>query len=226
VIRVWRLAGAGLQITNIPGTGANTEVETVNNTMIDQYDILLLTDCVNGDWVQACNTTVIGSGAGLRLTLNASGGSSSCQPGNVASLPLSVAEGANVFKLVSHVYFVGKRGNDAANPPALFRAPLDSDGTVGAAEELIEGVETLQILYGEDTNNDFLADQYVVADAVTDWSQVSSVRLGLLLRSVDESGTFTDNTNYNVNGSWINPTDDRRLRKVFTTTIALRNRLP
>jgi hypothetical protein len=29
-----------------------------------------------------------------------------------------------------------------------------------------------------------------------------------------------------VNGSWINPADDRRLRKVFTTTIALRNRLP
>jgi type IV pilus assembly protein PilW len=220
VIRVWRLAGAGLQITNIPGAGAGTVVDTVANTIIQDDDILLLTDCLSGDWVQACSIQTIGGGA-LRLTL-----SNGCTPGNIPSLPLTVGVGANVFKLQSHVYFVGKRGGATANPPALFRAPLDNDGTLGAAEELIEGVESMQITYGEDTDGDLQADRYVVADAVVDWQEVTSVRLGLLLASVDEPGAFTDDTTYNVNGSWFDPADDRRLRKVFSTTIALRNRVP
>jgi type IV pilus assembly protein PilW len=195
-------------------------VETVATPLVQANDILLLTDCLSGDWVQACSIQNIGGG-GLRLTL-----SNGCTPGNIPSLPLTVGVGANVFKLQSHVYFVGKRGGATANPPALFRAPLDNDGTLGAAEELIEGVESMQITYGEDTDGDLQADRYVVADAVVDWQEVTSVRLGLLLASVDEPGAFTDDTTYNVNGSWFDPADDRRLRKVFSTTIALRNRVP
>ena len=43
---------------------------------------------------------------------------------------------------------MSKRGADAKNPPALFRRSLGSDGLPEAAEELVEGVESMQLQYG------------------------------------------------------------------------------
>ena len=50
------------------------------------------------------------------------------------------------------------------------------------------------------------------------------VRVGLLLRSVDEFGGATDNRTYSVLDATIGPAADRRQRLVLTTTATLRNR--
>ncbi|HJP37460.1 MAG TPA: PilW family protein, partial [Gammaproteobacteria bacterium] len=93
-------------------------------------------------------------------------------------------------------------------------------------EEVIEGVENMQILYGEDTaGNDQIADTYVTAAAVADWDNVVSVRVSLLMRSVEEYGPDQDNATYDLLGTIIDPVDDRRRRRVFTATIQLRNRI-
>ncbi len=104
---------------------------------------------------------------------------------------------------------------------------------------LAEGVENMQIVYGVDTNSDFVPDYYTpafatVADAK--WAQVVSVRISLLLRTIEdniasESLPYTFNgitgtdTYDPITGLVNNPATDRRIRRVFTTTIALRNRL-
>ena len=80
------------------------------------------------------------------------------------------------------------------------------------------------MLYGEDTNNDRQVDTYVKANSVSDWTAVLSIRVGLLLRSVDEFGGATDNQTYRVLDATIGPAADRRQRLVLTTTATLRNR--
>jgi type IV pilus assembly protein PilW len=128
-------------------------------------------------------------------------------------------KGAEVFRVGTTTYYVGQ---NASGQPALYRK-------VGAAnaQELVEGVETLQVLYGEDTNGDRSADVYRTANAVAAWSSVRSLRVGMLLRSLNEIPRIETNaTVYNVLGTNSGPYNDRRLRRVFTSTVGVRNRLP
>jgi len=82
----------------------------------------------------------------------------------------------------------------------------------------------MQILYGEDTNLDDAADQYVTADNVADWGNVLSVRVSLLLRTLEDNLVVDGPQTYSFNGD--PPATDSRLRAVFSRTISLRNRVP
>jgi len=89
--------------------------------------------------------------------------------------------------------------------------------------ELVEGVEDMQIRYGIDSDNDQFANQYVNSAAVPDFEDVVSIRIMLLVRSIDDFVTEAAQT-YSFNGASTTP-GDRRLRQVFTATVALRNRI-
>ena len=105
--------------------------------------------------------------------------------------------------------------------PCLYRKVGTDDATA-----LVEGVESMHILYGVDDNDDQAADRYVAASATLPWQRVVSIRVGLLLRSLSEvpRGAI-DSQVYDVNGQAIGPLNDRHFRQVFLTTIGLRNRL-
>jgi type IV pilus assembly protein PilW len=138
--------------------------------------------------------------------------------------PYTFAPGSKILRMSGINYHIRTNGN---GEPALYRTRLAASGgnSVRLTEELAEGIEDMQITYGEDTNNDKAVDQYITANAVTDWSKVLSVRLSLLLASVGTDAYTTEPQQYIFNGATVTPTD-RRLRKVFDTTIAVRNRLP
>lgn len=91
----------------------------------------------------------------------------------------------------------------------------------GQTEPLVEGMEDMQILYGEDTtptDDDYTANRYLPAGAV-DMDNVVSVRITLSVRTLDDHLALQDSTN--PSGG-----TDRRLRQTFTKTISLRNRIP
>jgi len=93
--------------------------------------------------------------------------------------------------------------------------------------DLIEGVENMQLSYGIDTDSDGTPNYYVSAPALTDpaWNQVVSIRVSLLIRSMDNN-LATQSLPYSFNGSIFTPAaGDFRIRKIFTSTIAVRNRL-
>jgi len=91
---------------------------------------------------------------------------------------------------------------------------------------LVEGIENMQILYGVDTSSDGTPNYYVPANNVTNpnWPNVVSIRISLLAVTLDDNLT-TQPQPYTYNGATTTPTD-RKIRRVFTSTIALRNRLP
>lgn len=116
-----------------------------------------------------------------------------------------------------------------------------------SVEPIVRGVETLQFLYGVDTNGDSFVDRWMNAaevsptgstTVVADWSRVRSVRVGMVLRSPNRvavttgTGTATQvlsplgvNFSQNVNDTLtVNPSDGR-LRKVVTFTVNLRTEL-
>jgi len=89
----------------------------------------------------------------------------------------------------------------------------------GKREELIPGIENMQILYGvcADSNRDTLI--YYKAAQVPNWSQVCSVDVDLLINSIDS--VLLKPENYLFQGESMTATD-RLLHKNWETYIALR----
>lgn len=225
IVRIYRGDGNTGTINSI-SPGASTVVNVTPNANIQDGDILLLTDCgPEGYWGQACNTQAIGNGVSINAVLSAG-----CSPGNIPNLSIDLENGGQIVKLQSYIYYVGKRDNNANNPPGLFRRPLGVAGgngaAAGAAEEVVEGVESMQILYGIDTNNDRVVERYVTANNVVDWTEVLSVQVALLMRATELGDDISGAVTHVLGGVNATATNDRRLRQVFNTTIALRNRVP
>ena len=93
--------------------------------------------------------------------------------------------------------------------------------TAGA---VAEGIDNMQILYGEDTDDDDVPNVFVDANNVADWSTIKCVRIALLT-STDDMGTAAsdDKTHILLNTPAIGPLNDAKLRRVFTRTILIRN---
>lgn len=226
ILRVWVADGnAGVVSTITQGVTPSFVAE--NDVGIAANDFLILSDCEQADFVQACVVTPIGGTTTSTISL-----STACNPGNEASAPITSIAPAEVVRLQGTLFYVGKRDDDATNTSALFRRRLSATGAVDAAEELIEGVESMQILYGINLDQDIrsTADTYLPADQVTDWADVISVRISLLLQSVDD-GTVPFPQPYTFDGVIYDGDDDNgelpqdtRVRRTFTNTISLRNR--
>lgn len=137
-----------------------------------------------------------------------------------ANLSKTYGPDAQVMAYEQNTYYIqpGPSGQ-----PSLYRQPW-SGNNVGAAEEVVEGVENMQIVYGEDTNGDSAVDVYRTASVVSNWGNVLSIRISFLMRTMEDGMVDTPQA-YTFNGTTTTPAD-RRIRRVFTSTIGLRSRLP
>jgi type IV pilus assembly protein PilW len=124
---------------------------------------------------------------------------------------------AMVIELQTVTYSIGNAASGGVET-ALFRQEFNA-----AALELVEGVEDMQVLYGIDSDGDQFPNQYVTSDNVPNFNAVVSLRIMLLIHSIDDFVTETPQI-YTFNGV-LTTAPDRRLRQVFSTTIALRNRI-
>lgn len=140
-------------------------------------------------------------------------------------------------------------GRDPDNEPALF-CSVRVPGSAAAATQqvLFPGVESFQILYAVTDGTSSEPRQFLTADQVTNWTRVVAVRVSLMLRgdvgsrSTIDAGPTSSQTYYDMfdadytsrtgsadAGATFSPasvlsTDERkRLRRVFNTTIELRN---
>ncbi len=217
--------GSGaLVTTDMSGTGDNVTVDSASNLKIDMA--VLISDCENGDIFQ------VTGGIPEKLIAHAAGGDTNTSP----DLSMTYAAGSRLYQVQETTYCIadGTGIDESGNPiPSLRRA--DGKGSADACEtgdELLEGIENMQILYGEDTdadgggaNGDGTANHYVsISDTDLDPDRIVSVRLSLLVRSLNNNLT-TEPSPYTFNGTAVTPgATDKYLRKVFTTTITLRNK--
>ena len=215
VLRGGANVGLGLQPPYGPQTSAGLNIPTGNG--LEQEDIVFIADCESADVFQITNTDTDTSGVIGHTTVgsvdpgNVNSSDPSCPGANAHCLSKIYAADASVFLATQVTYFIG---TGSEGEPALFR-----DG-----EEYLDGVEDLQILYGEDTNATGTANYFVPADQIADMGQVVSIRFAVVTRSYDDNLTGGLNQNYTVLGA--NRTaPDERLRQVYTTTVNVRNRL-
>lgn len=129
-------------------------------------------------------------------------------------------------------YFIQE---DDDGVPSLYRAQG------GDEQPIVDGVDYMRVLYGVDTNGDYVPDGYRAVSALAAGEKIVSLRLGLLMRSIAsktrdlnggefglESDIGRNNGGYQVldqavNLQNLNLDNQRVTRRVFTTTMMLRN---
>ncbi|WP_210132248.1 PilW family protein [Stenotrophomonas rhizophila] len=151
-----------------------------------------------------------------------------------------------VYRAESMVYYIGQ----GTNGPGLRRARANSAGVYAINEELVEGIENLQLIYGLDTtpvitgatppvgnmtvqNVASVVTTATTAAGAAEWRRVGMVQVGLVARSAERIGTGTGTRptdaaaklgvlgmTYNQDGA-----TDGRYRTAYEVSIALRNRL-
>lgn len=234
VIIVKYAVSSGWPLNNT--TPNNTTVQVLEadvNNGIQVGNVLMVTDCKNADIfaVQA---------------LTNSGGTTSVTTITPTTPNLknsySASQGGELLVFNMHAYYSGntQRNDQNGNPiPALFRKTLGNNGVV-VRDELVEGVEVLKAFYGVLPaglpKSSSAPDRYMPATATIDWPSVASVRVGLVLSTLENVGNeaattgimdvvgFRGSTGDNAMDDY-NPPDDKRQRRGFSFVVQKRKPL-
>ncbi len=211
-------------ITSIPGSPSpnspSADFNINTNGGLQTGQLLVITNCLSAVVLQATQI----NGGGTNVVHNTGTGA----PGNaIQGLPAAFVGAQVMLAPTTVVFFIGK-GSDQS--PALFQAATDTTQANGFSyEELVPEVENMQVLYGVDLTGGHAPTQYETAaavDAAGDWSNVVSVRIALLVRSnLGVVPLPSAAPTYDLLGTNVTVPADTRLRKIFTATIAIRNRL-
>ena len=133
------------------------------------------------------------------------------------------------------VFFVHK---PATGEPELRCGYLDA-GNKLVSLPIATGVESFQVLYGLDTDNDGIPNKFVNATKVPDWKKVVALKVSFLIRGTRIERADVPKTIFHLFGSEYSDSTDKgtkidentdigvadrsRSRKVFSTLIQLRN---
>lgn len=140
---------------------------------------------------------------------------------NSGTLSHNYTNDMEILAYQSAVYFI-KAGTSGV--PSLWRIRYNQGTTGMLAEEMVEGVQNMQLQFAVGNASGAITGDYVDAQSITDWSAVVSVKLSLLVVSSD-TNVIPQNQVIAFNGSNVTIAN-RRLAQVFTSTIGIRNRLP
>ena len=196
---------------NLSAASTGTLVPTTDTSDIVANDAVAVSDCAATDIFQTTGTT-----GGLQH----------------AGVAANYDTDAEISKFVAVRYYI-RTGSDAdgdgINDPALWRTVWDSTTNDLISQELIEGVEDMEILYGVDNDADSYPDSFVNAAGVTGaggWTNVISVKLALLFRTIEQNFHLDPDTQtHTLLNNAANPAaGDLRRRKVVNATVSIRNR--
>ncbi len=159
----------------------------------------------------------------------------------VNSASFSFNQGALLYRAESEIYYV--RLNASTGRPSLYRVRFNAEPAATTLsvikEEMVEGVESMQILYGQDstvaaTPTGAIAGLYTAngiqasdPDKEKAWRRVVAVRVGLVLASPEPASAQAPEAGKELlaSGVTIKSPTDTRMRTVYQTTVTLRNRL-
>jgi len=226
---------------------ANGSFNVADPTLVKPGQVYAITNCANARIFKASpravgsNPVLAGAGEN-KLFLTAD--TSSTWTGTFANMQFNQTGtqlNAEVHPAQYIVLYVGLRGGTT---PVLKVVSGAMNATT--SQELADDVEVMRIWFGVDTDGDGTVDKYVpgnntdadsnlaetaIKQRDINWRRVLSVRIGLLMRSQDiasataHTGDVGGDNVYRLFDARIQRPNDHRFRDVYTTTIALRNRL-
>lgn len=212
-----------------PGGALTLDVDPAltgaNGHGLEDNPVILVTDCASG-----ADLFQVGTNQNSNVFSCGSGGGAS--PGNAGGgncdWSTDYNDSMQAFRLSIVAYYIGMSDR---GEPGLYRLELSRDSGSVAPDELVEGVENMQVLYGfsraapagdGQSIDDWLDASQIPADG---WGQVLGLRIGFTARSAEVAdGNRTEQT-FDLAEVGIQSAGDGRIRHAFTSAVALRNRV-
>ncbi|WP_158301005.1 PilW family protein [Chromobacterium sp. ATCC 53434] len=197
---------------NVYASAGATALKTQSASGVATNNLLAVSNCGHSSIMKVSS---VGTASGGNV-INLSQALDSDYPvGSVAS-PLSQT-----------AYFVGQASGAQS---ALYQAVYDGTTSSWQTTPIVPGIDALQVWYGIGSTPG-VTTQYLTANQVSNWSQVNSLRLAVLLEGPKGSGpttpsgrsTCVNQTQWTLLGATVTVPCDARLRHVYTMTVALRN---
>lgn len=174
-ITLRKVRNLGAMLTNDMASGADDLTVNLSDDNIRVDDIFVIHDCLE---MEIARVTGIDAGTN---TIKHTGLDKAYTTDEMADNILSTAARVAMFDVVR--YYIG---TDENNQRGLWREVLPGN-TPESRQELIKGVENMQILYGVTSNsNNFVPDFYVTANQLVSqgaWQDVVSVKVAMLVSS-------------------------------------------
>jgi type IV pilus assembly protein PilW len=136
----------------------------------------------------------------------------------LGSAASTVTVGAVTYRFASNRYYVSTSATTG-------RPELSCAGPGAAGQPLVENVEAMRLWMGEgNAANPHRPVRYVAPNLVGDWGAVVVVRICLLMRSAEPVLSAEDSATYTDCSGATATSADRRMRRAFFSTVALRNK--
>jgi len=204
----------------------NSTAATVAATFacIPSADVLAGTDLLAVKRVADSNTADVGI-VNNTIYMRTNGVGAVMFHGGGADTP-PVLTGTEInWSYLPQIYYIRDYAVTAADGiPTLCRVYLDNSTPSNMTSEvLLDGVENLQIEFGVDDDDDFIADYYTAAPTAAEIADAVAVRIYVLVVSVNEVPNYTNDKTYTLGSTTVNAANDGFYRRVFNTTVVLRN---
>lgn len=170
----------------------------------------------------SCSNTLTGSDA-IDVTYVVDPLNSAGDVGATVGTDCTGAASTEADGIITNRFYVAVNP-DTQQPELFCKGSSNAPAFPNAAQPLAENVESMDITYGVDTNDDKSIDQYdVPASEALNWDQVVAVRVCLIVRTANANIALKPQTFLNCRGE-MEVAPDRRLRTAVTSTLMLRNR--
>ena len=190
----------GIELTaTMASNDASLTVASGHGLSKDDLVLVVKADCSAADIFQVTNNPTGGT-----ISHAAGGGA----PGNAsAQLSTTYSSGDTIYPLRFITYSI--RRNTVNSPHGLFRRVNN-----GIYQEVISAIDDMQIVYGEDNNDDNAVNYYVPIGSINNMAKVMSVRFSLTASTREEIAQHNPD-----------PNGRGKLLRDFVATVAIRNRI-
>lgn len=210
-----------------------------NPDQLATNDLVMISDCANADIFRATSVTpsTAANDTTVSVGFSAAAGNQQSTLNNIYTVngTNAVTNPMRVMRFEANAYFVADSGRKSKNGDtiySLFLLDTTAATTPFQPVELVEGVENMQIMYGERLENGSL--RYLGAnDPSLNINNVVSIQVGVLVASAEAATNHTDDRTYLLANVKVGPPDSsqalkhsggKKLRAPFNTTVQLRNR--
>ena len=140
--------------------------------------------------------------------------------------PPHINQSESYWEAITRIFFIRRysdSGNHGDGIPTLCMKTLAGDEMTSRC--LVEGVENMQFEFGIDSDGDGVPNQYKSAPTSEEMQHAVAAKIYLLLRSIHQIAGSRDGKTYTLGQKVLQARHDTYLRRVFSSTIILRNQL-
>lgn len=214
VLRLNHVRAPGVRITRAGGSRSSPLHIAANPAGWEAGNLLLVTNCRTADLFTVTN-------ASSSRIAHATTGSEGETLNTQAQLSTLYGDDAAVFEPYGVIYYIRDTEVAGRSIPTLYRRRVAP--TVADSQALVMGISHLTLRYGVDRDGDTTPDAYVKAEQVKNWRAIAAVRVGFVAVSLRSAGVEANQTLTMFGRTLQDLPDDGRLRRVYTTTVALRH---